>query len=405
MLAFLARYNTGIEFWSPPCYGEGAKNVRIQHKFRKVSARRKGSQPALEKCEMGFLVVVVGELVGNIEHDTTHCVLGVIGRNGGTQWGDGFNLLHRVEILSVVELHVGDHEGLEPRANSTSRLSNAFRYSANLSSALPDHGDDSVGFTERVSAQHNYIVSVGGHTPIVALCGGGGPPTRENGSMDALFVIPAWLDLIAVGIGAAQGAMFSSRYRGADLDLLGVAIIGIVSGFGGSIVRDILLATDISAFHSNAFFVTAVLSALGGMLISSLLHKLEMVINVFDALTMGIFGAIGTTKALSFGIPVVPALVIGVAAAVGGSILRDVMLALPIQLMQVGSLYAVAAGFGSATVIGLISAGVDVTVASISGVAVTTTIRMLSVLLGWRLPSQREVPTVTSVIRTIRKKS
>ncbi len=223
--------------------------------------------------------------------------------------------------------------------------------------------------------------------------------------MDALFVIPAWLDLIAVGIGAAQGTMFSSRYRGADLDLLGVAIIGIVSGFGGSIVRDILLATDISAFHSNAFFVTAVLSALGGMLISSLLHKLEMVINVFDALTMGIFGAIGTTKALSFGIPVVPALVIGVAAAVGGSILRDVMLALPIQLMQVGSLYAVAAGFGSATVIGLISADVDVTIASIIGVAVTTTIRMLSVLLGWRLPSQREVPTVTSVIRTIRRKS
>jgi uncharacterized membrane protein YeiH len=130
-----------------------------------------------------------------------------------------------------------------------------------------------------------------------------------------------------------------------------------------------------------------------------------MVINVFDALTMGIFGAIGTTKALAFGIPVVPALVIGVISAVGGSILRDVMLALPIQLMQVGSLYAVAAATGSATVIGLITAGVDVTVASIVGVAVTTTIRMLSVIFGWRLPAQREVPTVTSVIRTIRKKS
>jgi uncharacterized membrane protein YeiH len=223
--------------------------------------------------------------------------------------------------------------------------------------------------------------------------------------MDALFVIPAWLDLVAVGIGAAQGAMFSARYRSADLDLLGVAIIGIVSGFGGSIVRDILLATDIAAFQSNWYFVTAVLAALGGMLVSSLLHKIEMVINVFDALTIGIFGAIGTTKALAFGIPVVPALVIGVTAAVGGSILRDVLLARPIQLMQVGSLYAVAAGIGSATVIGLLSIGQDVTVASIVGVAVTTTIRMLSVLLGWRLPSQSEVPTVTSVIRTIRKKS
>jgi hypothetical protein len=53
--------------------------------------------------------------------------------------------------------------------------------------------------------------------------------------MNSLFAIPTWLDLVAVGIGAAQGAMFSSRYRGAELDLLGVAIIGIVSGFGGEI--------------------------------------------------------------------------------------------------------------------------------------------------------------------------
>jgi uncharacterized membrane protein YeiH len=223
--------------------------------------------------------------------------------------------------------------------------------------------------------------------------------------MNSLFAIPAWLDLVAVGVGAAQGAMFSSRYRGAELDLLGVAIIGIVSGFGGSIVRDIFLSTEIAAFNSNWYLVTAVLSALVGMLISSLLHRIEMVINVFDALTIGIFGAIGTTKALAFGLPVVPALFIGVAAAVGGSIVRDLLLALPIQLMQVGSLYAVAAGIGGTTLITLISFGQDVTVASLISVAVTTAIRMLSVLFGWRLPAQREVPSVTTVIRTIRKKS
>jgi len=222
--------------------------------------------------------------------------------------------------------------------------------------------------------------------------------------MNSLFAIPGWLDLVAVGIGAAQGAMFSSRYRGAELDLLGVAIIGIVSGFGGSMVRDIFLSTDIAALNSNWYLVTAVLCALGGMLVSSLLHRIEMVINVLDALTIGIFGVIGTTKALAFGLPVVPALFIGVAAAVGGSILRDMLLALPMQLMQVGSLYAVAAGLGGATVIVLLSIGQSVTVAGFAGVGVTTAIRMLSVILGWKLPAQRGVPTVTSVIRTIRNK-
>ncbi|MCX6064671.1 MAG: TRIC cation channel family protein [Chloroflexi bacterium] len=102
--------------------------------------------------------------------------------------------------------------------------------------------------------------------------------------MNSLFAIPAWMDLVAVGIGAAQGAMFSSRYRGAELDLLGVAIIGIVSGFGGSILRDLLLSTEIAAFQTNWYLVTAVICAMAGMLVSSLWRRVEMVINVFDAL-------------------------------------------------------------------------------------------------------------------------
>lgn len=222
--------------------------------------------------------------------------------------------------------------------------------------------------------------------------------------MNSLFVIPLWLDLLAVGIGALQGAMFASRYRDAQLDLLGVALIGIVSGFGGGIVRDIFLSTQIAALHSDGYLITATLAALAGMLVARFLHKIEFAITFLDALTIGIFGAIGTTKALSYGLPVIPSLFIGVAAAVGGSIIRDMLLALPIQLMQVGSLYAVAAGIGGVTLISLLSFGVEVTLASIVAVVVTTTIRMLSVVLGWRLPAQREMPTVTTVIRTIRRK-
>ena len=233
---------------------------------------------------------------------------------------------------------------------------------------------------------------------------GGSAEARENRCVNSLFIVPLWLDLLAVAIGAFQGAMFASRYRDAELDLLGVALIGIVSGFGGGIVRDIFLSTDIAAFHDNGYLITATIASLVGMLIARFLHKIEFAITFLDALTIGIFGAIGTTKALSFGLPVIPALFIGVAAAVGGSIVRDMLLALPIQLMQVGSLYAVAAGIGGITVVGLLSLGQNVTVAGIAGVAVTTTIRMLSVILGWKLPAQREVPTVTTVIRTIRKK-
>ena len=83
-------------------------------------------------------------------------------------------------------------------------------------------------------------------------------------------------------------------------------------------------------------------------------RRLDPIITVLDALTIGLFGAIGTTKALALGLPEVPAVFVGVVSAVGGSILRDVLLNLPIALMHVGSLYAVAAGAGTVVLVVLV---------------------------------------------------
>lgn len=209
--------------------------------------------------------------------------------------------------------------------------------------------------------------------------------------MDAAFSIPLWLDLVAVGVGAIQGAMFASGYRNAELDLLGVAIVGIASGFGGGIVRDVLLSRELTALQSDWYIVVATAASLAGMLIAHRLRRVEGLISALDALTIGAFGAIGTTTSLAMGLPWVPAIFIGVASAVGGSIMRDLLLHLPIQLMHVGSLYAVAAAAGGATIVALVELNVDDSIAGIVGVLVTTVIRMLSVLLGWKLPAQTQL--------------
>jgi uncharacterized membrane protein YeiH len=55
-------------------------------------------------------------------------------------------------------------------------------------------------------------------------------------------VIPLWADLLAVGLGGVQGALFASGFVGQRrLDLLGVVIVGTVMGMGGGIIRDLLL--------------------------------------------------------------------------------------------------------------------------------------------------------------------
>jgi uncharacterized membrane protein YeiH len=103
------------------------------------------------------------------------------------------------------------------------------------------------------------------------------------------------------------------------------------------------------------------------------------------------FGAFGTSKALALGLPIVPAVFVGVCAAVGGGILRDVIMGLPVAIMHVGSLYAVAAAVGC-TILAVAEAfDAPVVIAAIAGIAATTVIRILAVVFDVSLPEQRSL--------------
>ncbi|PZU48418.1 MAG: hypothetical protein DI566_04050 [Microbacterium sp.] len=225
---------------------------------------------------------------------------------------------------------------------------------------------------------------------------------------EPLFVIPLWADLLAVGLGGIQGALFASGFVGQRrLDLLGVAIIGIVMGMGGGLIRDLLLGLTPTTLQSNWYLLTATGAALVGMLLAGIFHRLNGVIVALDAVVIGLFGAFGTAKALVLGLPVVPAVFVGVCAAVGGGILRDVFVGLPVAVMHVGSLYAVAAAAGCAVLAGASALGAPLAAAAVTGVIVTTVIRLLAVIFDISLPEQRalhrrKVALETSAIPIIR---
>jgi uncharacterized membrane protein YeiH len=217
---------------------------------------------------------------------------------------------------------------------------------------------------------------------------------QENrGGTEPLFTVPLWADLLGVGLGGVQGAMFAAGFQGQRrLDWLGVAIIGIMIGMGGGLIRDILLGQPPATLHDNWYLVTATGASLFGMLLAGLFDRLNKVIVVLDAVVIGMFGAFGTSKAIAFGIPPVPAVFIGACAAVGGGVLRDMLMGLPTAIMHVGSLYAVAAGAGCAfIVIAVQGFGMSVTVAAIIGIVVTAVIRILAVSFDVSLPEQRRL--------------
>ena len=205
--------------------------------------------------------------------------------------------------------------------------------------------------------------------------------------LDETFTVPLAADLAAIGVGSLQGALFAAGFK--RLDLLGVAIVGIATGIGGGFLRDILLGVTPAAFSDDLYLITATLAAFVGMLLPRLFERVDPVISLLDAVSIGMFGAIGATKALSLGLPVVPALFIGTISAVGGGVMRDVMLNIPIALMHVGSFYAMASMGGILVLLVLHAFEVPVLIAGSVCVVVTTILRLLAVRFGWSLPEQR----------------
>ncbi len=207
------------------------------------------------------------------------------------------------------------------------------------------------------------------------------------------FIIPLWIELVAVALGGLQGALFAGAFADRRIDVLGVVLVGIGVALGGSVLRDLLLGEPPVVIRGEWYVLVAVGAALVGMSLRPLLERLRVLILTLDAVTIGLFGAIGTSKSLSLGVPGVPAVFVGVIAAVGGSILRDVMLGRPVALLHIGSLYAVAAAIGAVLLVVLVAMGVDVGAAALAATALTTAVRLLAVRYTWTFPVQRALVT------------
>jgi uncharacterized membrane protein YeiH len=198
-----------------------------------------------------------------------------------------------------------------------------------------------------------------------------------------------WADLIAVAIASMQGAMFAAKVDDHRIDLLGVGVVGAATGLGGAFMRDILLNVTPAAMTNNAYLPIAVVAAMVGMVLVRMIGRLEPLWVVLDVLTVGLYAAIGMTKALGLGMPLLPAMFVGVTAAVGGSALRDVLLGMPVAMLKVGTLYAAAAIAGTVALAVALAFGADGYMAAVSCALVTAAVRMCAVWFGWSLPEQR----------------
>ncbi|MFM8937552.1 MAG: trimeric intracellular cation channel family protein [Actinomycetota bacterium] len=158
-------------------------------------------------------------------------------------------------------------------------------------------------------------------------------------------VLPIWLDLMCVGVGAFQGALFAIFYK--RFDLVGVTAIAILTGLGGGFLRDILIDAGRPAGMQDRYILTAIIGVAVALILGRWYRRIDGAIVVLDSIAMSLFAVAGTYKALLYGTSELVAVLIGVIAAVGGGVLRDVVCRVTPQIFSGGPLYATATAIGA----------------------------------------------------------
>jgi uncharacterized membrane protein YeiH len=105
----------------------------------------------------------------------------------------------------------------------------------------------------------------------------------------------------------------------------------------------------------------------------------------FDALGMAAYAVIGAAKGGSYGVPPLPAIVMGVLTASFGGIVRDVLAGVPSVLLS-REVYVSAAALGSATYVTLVVLGAGTLWAGGLGLVAGFTLRALAIARGLALP-------------------
>ena len=157
------------------------------------------------------------------------------------------------------------------------------------------------------------------------------------------------LDLIGLFAFGISGALMAIHR---DFDIVGIAILAVITALGGGILRDLVLGdTPPPAFTQWEYLVVPLAAAAVTFVAHPELERLTRTLLVFDAAGLGLFCVAGTVKALDYGLAPVAAATLGVTTAVGGGVLRDVIARETPALVRPDSeLYAVPAVAGAVAV-------------------------------------------------------
>ncbi|MGA4987045.1 trimeric intracellular cation channel family protein [Nonomuraea bangladeshensis] len=196
------------------------------------------------------------------------------------------------------------------------------------------------------------------------------------------------LDLVGIFVFALSGALMGVRKK---LDGVGMLVLASMTALGGGVVRDLILNVRPIAFQSLGYVLVPVAATVIVFFWHPHVARVMPAILVLDAAGLGLFCAVGTEKALEYGLNPLHAALLGVVTAVGGGMLRDVLAGEIPTLLYDRQLYAVPAMLGSGVMAALSSYGLHGWPATLAAALLAFGLRITSMRFNWRFPMARGV--------------
>jgi uncharacterized membrane protein YeiH len=193
-----------------------------------------------------------------------------------------------------------------------------------------------------------------------------------------------WLDWAGLAVFAASGALAAAK---AQRDIVAAGFFAIVTATGGGTMRDLLIDAPVFWMHDAAPLLICLAVAIAVWLVPRRWWP-ERALDWCDAAGLAAYATYGAGKALHYGIPPLPAAMMGIVTASMGGIIRDTVAGVPSILLR-HELYVSAALVAAGLFVGLTLAGLPAPWPAIIGAAAGFGLRGASIRWGWSMPGYR----------------
>ena len=169
-------------------------------------------------------------------------------------------------------------------------------------------------------------------------------------------------------------------------DIVGVLLLATLTGVAGGTIRDVVMGKFPNSLSDPAYVVITVVSGLAIFFLYSHLKKHWNLFLKFDAIGLGVFAMIGATFAYHVSeLNFLAIMLAGMLTAIGGGILRDVVVN-QIPIVFIKEFYASASFIGIVVFYLILYSGGDLYSSIISGMLITTGLRLVAMKYNWNLP-------------------